>query len=139
MRRDVSCTMDRFKAKAIGHVNGLTLLEMLIAVSIVTILTLSFYKATEDAAHASNSLKAKSYLLSLQAVQARAWLENGIYKSLKQLNMKPPEGLKITDNTDKTKQSISYKFSVTLPSVPVSSGCRTLAITQDEVLPIECW
>jgi prepilin-type N-terminal cleavage/methylation domain-containing protein len=131
--------MDRFKTKATGHVNGFTLLEMLIAVSIVSIVTLAFYKAGEGATQASSRLKAKSYLLSLQAVQAKAWLENGIYKSLKQLDMKPPEGLKITDNTDKAKQSISFNFSVTLPSVPVSSDCRTLAITQDEVLPIECW
>jgi prepilin-type N-terminal cleavage/methylation domain-containing protein len=104
--------MDRFKTKATGHVNGFTLLEMLIAVSIVSIVTLAFYKAGEGATQASSRLKAKSYLLSLQAVQAKAWLENGIYKSLKQLDMKPPEGLKITDNTDKAKQSISRYAAV---------------------------
>ncbi|WP_334013327.1 prepilin-type N-terminal cleavage/methylation domain-containing protein [Alteromonas sp. S167] len=131
--------MDRFETKYAGNINGFSLLEMLIAVSIVTILTLSVYKATERAAHASNRLKAKSYLLALQAIQARNWLENGIYKPLKQLDVKPPEGLKITDNTDKTKQSISYNFSVTLQLFPNSSDCRTLAITQDEVLPRHCW
>lgn len=131
--------MDRFLANTERKSKGFTLLEMLVAVVVVSLVMLTSYKAGSSAQQASSRLKAKSFLLTIQAMQGRMWLEKGTYASLKQLGVTPPEGVTLIDYSDETKRDSSFNFSVTLSSLPHASHCRTLVLTQDALLPVECW
>lgn len=133
-----SCTMEG-KCKTNENVaksTGFTLVELLITVSIIGILSLATATAINTTRQFIEINKVKAYLLTIQAIQSKTWLETGQYLSL---NALPGADIQNVSVSQSTSQSGGYEIVATRLSSRAGDSCRSISISETTLAPKECW
>lgn len=115
---------------------GFTLVEALVVSAIVGILALATTTAIISSWQISRINQAKAYLLSVQSMQSRNWLESGVYLPLTAL---PQANIDKVSIAQTVSQSGEYEVAATLLFKKQSDGCRIIKISETSLDPKECW
>lgn len=115
---------------------GFTLVEALVVLAIVGILALATTTAIISSWQISRINQAKAYLLSVQSMQSRNWLESGVYLPLTAL---PQANIDKVSIAQTVSQSGEYEVAATLLFKKQSDSCRIIKISETSLDPKECW
>ena len=115
---------------------GFTLVEALVVLAIVGILALATTTAIISSWQISRINQAKAYLLSVQSMQSRNWLESGVYLPLTAL---PQANIDKVSIAQTVSQSGEYEVAATLLFKKQSDSCRIIKISETSLAPKGCW
>lgn len=115
---------------------GLTLVEALAVLAIVGVLSLATTTAVISTWQSSQVNQVKAYLLSIQSMQSRSWLESGVYLPLTAL---PQANIDKVSIAQTMSQSGEYEMAATLLFKKQSDSCRIIRISETSLAPRECW
>ena len=115
---------------------GFTLVEALAVLAIVSVLSLATTTAVISTWQSSQVNQVKAYLLSIQSMQSRSWLESGVYLPLTAL---PQANMDKVSIAQTMSQSGEYEMAATLLFKKQSDSCRIIRISETSLAPRECW
>ncbi|CAA0269362.1 conserved hypothetical protein [Alteromonas alvinellae] len=115
---------------------GFTLVEALAVLAIVSVLSLATTRAIISTWQLSQVNQVKAYLLSIQSMQSRSWLETGVYLPLTAL---PQANIDKVSIAQTMSQSGEYEVVATLLFKKQGENCRTIKISETSLAPRECW
>ncbi|MDY6977583.1 MAG: prepilin-type N-terminal cleavage/methylation domain-containing protein [Pseudomonadota bacterium] len=115
---------------------GFTLVEALAVLAIVGVLSLATTTAVISTWQSSRVNQVKAYLLSIQSMQSRSWLESGVYLPLTAL---PQANIDKVSIAQTMSQSGEYEMAATLLFKKQSDSCRIIRISETSLAPRECW
>tara|TARA_Y100000296_G_scaffold71053_1_gene86190 strand:+ start:1724 stop:2116 length:393 start_codon:yes stop_codon:yes gene_type:complete len=115
---------------------GLTLVEALAVLAIVSVLSLATTTAVISTWQSSQVNQVKAYLLSIQSMQSRSWLESGVYLPLTAL---PQANMDKVSIAQTMSQSGEYEVAATLLFKKQGDSCRIIRISETSLAPRECW
>ena len=115
---------------------GFTLVEALAVLAIVGVLSLATTTAVISTWQSSQVNQVKAYLLSIQSLQSRSWLESGVYLPLTAL---PQANMDKVSIAQTMSQSGEYEMAATLLFKKQSDSCRIIRISETSLAPRECW
>ncbi len=115
---------------------GFTLVEALAVLAIVSVLSLATTTAVISTWQSSQVNQVKAYLLSIQSMQSRSWLESGVYLPLTAL---PQANIDKVSIAQTMSQSGEYEMAATLLFKKQSDSCRIIRISETSLAPRECW
>lgn len=115
---------------------GFTLVEALAVLAIVSVLSLATTTAVISTWQSSQVNQVKAYLLSIQSMQSRSWLESGVYLPLAAL---PQANMDKVSIAQTMSQSGEYEMAATLLFKKQSDSCRIIRISETSLAPRECW
>tara|TARA_Y100000052_G_C2951773_1_gene87729 strand:- start:17 stop:409 length:393 start_codon:yes stop_codon:yes gene_type:complete len=115
---------------------GFTLVEALAVLAIVSVLSLATTRAIISTWQLSQVNQVKAYLLSIQSMQSRSWLETGVYLPLTAL---PQANIDKVSIAQTMSQSGEYEVAATLLFKKQGENCRTIKISETSLAPRECW
>ena len=115
---------------------GFTLVEALAVLAIVGVLSLVTTTAVISTWQSSQVNQVKAYLLSIQSLQSRSWLESGVYLPLTAL---PQANMDKVSIAQTMSQSGEYEMAATLLFKEQSDSCRIIRISETSLAPRECW
>lgn len=115
---------------------GFTLVEALAVLAIVGVLSLATTTAVISTWQSSQVNQVKAYLLSIQSMQSRSWLESGVYLPLTAL---PQANIDKVSIAQTMSQSGEYEMAATLLFKKQSDSCRIIRISETSLAPRECW
>ncbi|MCZ8529658.1 prepilin-type N-terminal cleavage/methylation domain-containing protein [Alteromonas sp. PRIM-21] len=115
---------------------GFTLVEVLAVLAIVSVLGLATTTAIISSWQLSQVNQVKAYLLSIQSMQSRSWLESGVYLPLTAL---PQANIDKVSIAQTMSQSGEYEVAATLFFKKQNDSCRVLKISETSLAPKECW
>lgn len=115
---------------------GFTLVEALAVLAIVGVLSLATTTAVISTWQSSQVNQVKAYLLSIQSMQSRSWLESGVYLPLTAL---PQANMDKVSIAQTMSQSGEYEMAATLLFKKQSDSCRIIRISETSLAPRECW
>ncbi|AXT39751.1 prepilin-type N-terminal cleavage/methylation domain-containing protein [Alteromonas sp. BL110] len=116
--------------------DGFTLVEALAVLAIVSILSLATTTAIISSWQLSQVNQVKAYLLSIQSMQSRSWLESGVYLPLTAL---PQANIAKVSIAQTMSQSGEYEVAATLFFKKQDDSCRVIKISETSLAPKECW
>ena len=114
---------------------GMTLIEMLCALAVISILAVAIAVNTVGANRKVNQLKVSSYLMQLQAMQARHWLQTGAYLPLSALPIFEIKGVSVEENKSTNNE---YEIKVVMSWLSTSHVCKTQTLTEQGITPQMC-
>ena len=115
---------------------GFTFVEALAVLAIVGVLSLVTTTAVISTWQSSQVNQVKAYLLSIQSLQSRSWLESGVYLPLTAL---PQANIDKVSIAQTMSQSGEYEMAATLLFKEQSDSCRIIRISETSLAPRECW
>ena len=115
---------------------GFTLVEALAVLAIGSVLSLATTRAIISTWQLSQVNQVKAYLLSIQSMQSRSWLETGVYLPLTAL---PQANIDKVSIAQTMSQSGEYEVVATLLFKKQGENCRTIKISETSLAPRECW
>ena len=115
---------------------GFTLVEALAVLAIVSVLSLATTRAIISTWQLSQVNQVKAYLLSIQSMQSKSWLETGVYLPLTAL---PQANIDKVSIAQTMSQSGEYEVVATLLFKKQGENCRTIKISETSLAPRECW
>lgn len=115
---------------------GFTLVEALAVLAIVSVLSLATTTAVISTWQSSQVNQVKAYLLSIQSMQSRSWLESGVYLPLTAL---PQANMDKVSFAQTMSQSGEYEMAATFLFKKQSDSCRIIRISETSLAPRECW
>ena len=115
---------------------GFTVVEALVVLAIVGILALATTTAIISSWQISRINQAKAYLLSVQSMQSRNWLESGVYLPLTAL---PQANIDKVSIAQTMSQSGEYEVAATLLFKKQNDSCRVIKISETSLAPKGCW
>ena len=115
---------------------GFTLVAALITMAIVGILSVAASSAVNSSWQLSQTNKVKAYLLSIQAMQSRSWLETGLYLPLSAL---PQADVQNVSFSQINHQGSGYEVVATFLFKDANDSCRTIKISETALSPKSCW
>ena len=118
-----------------SSVQGFTLLDMLIAIGVIYIVMLGLVNGATHTYEAVKMQQIRSYLLQVQAIQSRNWLNSGTYRSLSALPIPDIDGVHIAE--DKEVEA-GFALTLTIDFMSNDAPCRTLSITEEGIVPKSC-
>lgn len=115
---------------------GYTLIEILVVTAALGIVSVAISQAFSQSGDKVKRLKVQSYLLKVQAIQSRSWLQSGQYYRLSALPRLDVDGVSLSE-----LESLSEGFAFTVTQNFLSNGtaCKTLTLTQEGIYPQHCW
>ena len=133
-----SCTMEGNSVGLNNRISntGFTLVEVLAVLAIVSVLSLATTTAIISSWQLSQVNQVKAYLLSIQSMQSRSWLESGVYLPLTAL---PQANIDKVSIAQTMSQSGEYEVTATLFFKNQNDSCRILKISETSLSPKECW
>ncbi len=117
------------------RVQGFTLLDMLIAIGVMYIVMLGLVSGATHTYEAVKMQQIRSYLLQVQAIQSRNWLNSGTYRSLSALPLPDIDGVRIAENKD---VEAGFALKLTIDFMSKEAPCRTVSITEEGIIPKSC-
>ncbi|WP_025255860.1 prepilin-type N-terminal cleavage/methylation domain-containing protein [Alteromonas sp. ALT199] len=115
---------------------GFTLVEALTVLVIVSVLSLVSTTAIISSWQLSQVNQVKAYLLSIQSMQSRSWLESGVYLPLTAL---PQANIDKVSIVQTMSQSGEYEVAATLLFKKQNDSCRIIKISETSLAPKGCW
>ena len=115
---------------------GFTLVEAIAVLAIVSVLSLATTKAIISTWQLSQVNQVKAYLLSIQSMQSKSWLETGVYLPLTAL---PQANIDKVSIAQTMSQSGEYEVAATFLFKKQGENCRTIKISETSLAPRECW
>lgn len=115
---------------------GFTFVEVLVVLAIVGVLSLATITALTSSWQMSQVNQTKAYLLSIQSIQSRSWLESGVYLPLTAL---PQANIDKVSIAQTMRESGEYEVAATLLFKNQDDNCRVMKISETSLAPKECW
>ncbi|WP_251140152.1 type IV pilin protein [Alteromonas sp. ALT199] len=106
---------------------GFTLVEALTVLVIVSVLSLVSTTAIISSWQLSQVNQVKAYLLSIQSMQSRSWLESGVYLPLTAL---PQANIDKVSIVQTMSQSGEYEVAATLLFKKQNDSCRIIKLVK---------
>lgn len=116
-------------------VNGFSILEMIIGLGLVYIVMLGLMNSATYTYEAVKMQQIRSYLLQIQAIQSRNWLNSGAYSPLSALPQANIDDVEITE-VKNTENGFGLKLTINFMSE--EAPCRTMAINEEGIFPRSC-
>ena len=117
------------------RVQGFTLLDILITIGVIYIVMLGLVSGATHSYEAVKMQQIRSYLLQVQAIQSRNWLNSGTYRSLSALPLPDIDGVRIAENKD---VEAGFALKLTIDFMSKEAPCRTVSITEEGIIPKSC-
>ncbi|WP_394221100.1 type IV pilin protein [Alteromonas gracilis] len=115
---------------------GVTLVELMITLAIVSVLYLVSITAIDASWQLSQINRVKAYLLSAQAIQSRSWLESGIYLPLEKM---PAADIQEVSFKQTINSKVGYEITATLKFKSTRDSCYKIIISETTLAPKSCW
>ena len=115
---------------------GFTLVELMVAIAIAGILLVASTSAVDAGRQGSHTNKVKAYLLSVQAIQSKYWLESGIYLPLHAL---PKPDVQQVSFEQTLNGGVGFEIVATLMFKPATDSCYKMKISEAALSPKGCW
>ena len=115
---------------------GFTFVEALVVLAIIGILSVAATTTITSSWHLSQVNHAKAYLISIQTMQSRSWIESGAYLPLSALPQANIENVNISQTMSNNGE---YEMAATLLFKEQYDSCRIIKISDSALSPRECW